>query len=255
MLRASFESVLRVLVVAEMRRAELGTSAASSVHRHGLPFEEVKMRMQPPRQNSLESDEELPRLGKPIGLLYTWWIGDSLPDLPPLANFTTEATDNCDLLVELAQLDIEEVVTRMQTGHRPYVARLAGRSVAYGWSAASEASIGEVGIRFTIPPANRYLWDFATLPAWRGRGVYPRLLQAILAAEAGATERFWIGHDLENIASARGIVKAGFRQVGMLYALVSGGTQLVPVGPVEQARAGAALLGVPLLENKAAIEA
>src|SRR5262249_35635739 len=49
---------------------------------------------------------------------------------------------------------------------------------------------------------------------WRGLGIYPRLLQAILAREAGEAQRFWIGHVRENRASGRGIVKAGFGTIG-----------------------------------------
>ncbi len=203
--------------------------------------------MQRLRQNDLGQGEELPPVGQPVGRFYTWWLGDPLPDLPRLPGFAADATHDYDLIAELAQLDIEEVVARVETGHRPYVAHLEGRAVAYGWSAARESAIGELGIRFTIPPANRYLWDFATLPPWRGRGLYPRLLQAILIAEAVDAEYFWIGHDLENITSGRGIIKAGFRQVGMVYVLASGDIRFVPVGSAERARAGAALLRISLL--------
>ncbi len=148
-------------------------------------------------------------------VFYRWGRRDPRPALPPLPGFSAGVTDDARLVAELAQLDLAEVLARMQTGHRPYVARIAGVPVAYGWSATRQATIGEVGLRFAIPVGNRYLWDFATLRAWRGRGVYPQLLQAIVAHEAGA-ERFWIGHVPANLASARGIVKAGFRSVGVI---------------------------------------
>jgi hypothetical protein len=76
-----------------------------------------------------------------------------------------------------------------------------GESVAYGWVADAGAAIGELDVAFRLEANDRYLWDFVTLPAWRGRGVYPHLLQAILRAEEGG--RFWIINAPENVASAR----------------------------------------------------
>ncbi|MBC8075410.1 MAG: hypothetical protein H7Y32_04990, partial [Chloroflexales bacterium] len=84
----------------------------------------------------------------------------------------------------------------------------------------------------------------ATLPAWRGIGLYPRLLQAILAAESDTAARFWIAYLPENHASARGITKAGFRSVG---AVVGTDGQLRLHAGSDGARGihGAALLGLP----------
>jgi glycosyltransferase involved in cell wall biosynthesis len=86
-----------------------------------------------------------------------------------------------------------------------------------------KASIGELGLEFAIPAGNRYLWDFATLPAWRGIRIYPRLLHVIVNRESIEAERFWIGHVDGNSASGRGIVKAGYaeavRQLGENAAL------------------------------------
>jgi GNAT superfamily N-acetyltransferase len=79
------------------------------------------------------------------------------------------------------------------------------------------------------------LWDFATLPAWRGRGIYPRLLQAVLAAEQGVAQRFWIGHTAENAASQHGIVKAGFQLVEALVMLPQGALAILPFGPRSRA--------------------
>jgi hypothetical protein len=86
--------------------------------------------------------------------------------------------------------------------------------VAYGWVAAGEASIGELTISFGMAAQDRYLWDFQTLPQWRGLRIYPRLLQGIMRHAALEDGRFWIINAPENVASAKGIGKAGFRVVG-----------------------------------------
>jgi GNAT superfamily N-acetyltransferase len=184
--------------------------------------------------------------------LATWWSGDPLPTLPPLPTFRAAVTTDIPLLARLAALDPAEVAARIAENHRPYLARLSEKPVAYGWVAGAGATIGELGVAFTLPRGDRYLWDFATLPDWRGRGIYPHLLHGIIAAESamGAT-RLWIIHAPENPASARGIVKAGFAPVGDLSFRATGGAGFRPFADPLRAGVGAALLGVPLLGEDA----
>src|SRR5205823_5619043 len=56
-----------------------------------------------------------------------------------------------------------------------------------------------------------------------------------------------LGHEPNTTASARGILKAGLGRVGDVYLRPAGRLELVPVGPIERARAGAAVLGAALL--------
>ena len=181
-----------------------------------------------------------------VGPWYAWWPGDPLPALPPLPGFAAAPADDDRALAALAGVGVEEVAKRRRAGHRPYVAHLGGEPVAHGWSTGGAVEIGELGLAFTLPPGERYLWGFATEERWRGRGLYPRLLQAILRHEGLDDVRYWIGHTPENAASARGILKAGFRRVGDVYRQPGGRFLLVPTGPLERARLGAALLGAEL---------
>jgi GNAT superfamily N-acetyltransferase len=181
--------------------------------------------------------------------LLTWWRGDLLPALPELHGFHAAPSDDAELLAALVGVELNEIRRRLTSHHRPYVAYLGNDPVAYGWVALEGADIGELGVEFTLPAGNRYLWDFKTLPAWRGRGIYPRLLQAILRAEEHDAGRFWIIHAPENGASQSGIEKAGFRAAGELSFRRVGGAGLVPGDLPDRARVGAALLGVPLIEK------
>ena len=142
-----------------------------------------------------------------------------------------------------------QVRQRLAAGHQPYLATIAEVPVGYGWVAQQEAEIGELGLRFTLPPTERYLWDFATLPAWQGYGVYPRLLQSILASQVLSVERVWILYAPENTPSGVGIHKAGLLDAGQLSFRSEGGVGLVPLGARDRAQAGAALLGVPIIEH------
>jgi GNAT superfamily N-acetyltransferase len=177
-------------------------------------------------------------------IFYSWWRADRSADLAPLPGLDVQIAENYQLLADLARLDLTEVLTRVRNRHRPYIARLDGAVVAYGWSAMRHASIGELGLEFAIPANNRYLWDFATLPAWRGLGIYPRLLHAIVRRESVEAARFWIGHVNGNYASQRGIVKAGFGLAGATEQRDGRALTFSATGSAARALACAELLGL-----------
>ena len=179
--------------------------------------------------------------------LATWWASDPLMDLTPLADFQVRlATDDAQLAT-VNQLSVVEVAQRRRAGHLPYVGYMDEMAVTYGWVATRQASIGELNLVFSIAAESRYLWDFATLAEWQGRGLYPRLLQAIVQAEQA--ERFWILHAPENLPSGAGMQKAGFQAVGQLSFQRDNTLGLIPFGNPDRARIGADLLGVALIED------
>ncbi len=181
--------------------------------------------------------------------LATWWRGDSVPPLSLLPGFRVEAARDTHLIAQINQLARHEVRQRMHTGHQPYIAYVEQVPVGYGWMATQEASIGELDVRFALPATDRYLWDFATLPEWQGYGIYPRLLQGILTQHVPTVERVWIIHAPENSPSGVGMTKAGLLPIGQLSFRSDGGVGLAPFDSLERAQAGAALLGIPLIES------
>lgn len=188
------------------------------------------------------------RGGEFVGPWYTWWCGDPLPALPVLPGFTAVVADDERTLAALARIDIATVAAWRRAGNQPYLAYLCGEPVGYGWTTGHRLEIGELGLSRVLPPGDRYLWGFATVERWRGRGVYRHLLQAIVHHEARGGTRFWIGHTPENRASATSIPRAGFHRVGDVYRLPTGQLVLAPVRPFERARIGAAVLGAALAE-------
>ncbi|HMQ31674.1 MAG TPA: hypothetical protein PKD53_13175, partial [Chloroflexaceae bacterium] len=107
--------------------------------------------------------------------------------------------------------------------------------VAYGGVATRRPGIEEVDIDSRLPDRRYALWDFSTLPAWRGRGVYPRLLQAILRREAPRADWFEISHELGNDASRRGILRAGFHLSNQIVLTEEGQVRLAPTGDLGRA--------------------
>lgn len=179
--------------------------------------------------------------------LAAYWRGDPLPTLASLPGFRAAQSDDVALMARLAALAPAEVQHRLDIGHRAYIGFIDDAPAAYGWIAGVDAEIGELGVSFVLPAGDRYLWDFRTLLDWRGRGIYPRLLQAIIASDREA-QRLWIIHAPENVSSCKGIARAGFVPVGELSFRADGDAGFIPYLGNARPRVGAALLGVPLLD-------
>jgi ribosomal protein S18 acetylase RimI-like enzyme len=135
---------------------------------------------------------------------------DPTPQIAPLPGLVVRREEDAAAMAALQGRAEEEMRGRLADGHRAYVAWRDGEPAAWGWVATRTAEIGELGSAFAIPRGERYLWNFVTLPAHRGLGIYPRLLEAIVRAESREAERFWIAYAPENHASGAGIRKAGF---------------------------------------------
>jgi GNAT superfamily N-acetyltransferase len=169
----------------------------------------------------------------------TWWRGDPLPAVPALPGFAARRETDRALIGRLTGLLGKTIDARLGSENELFVGLLDGEPAGYGWLAHRRGGIDELDFSFGLVRGDAYLWDFVTLPAFRGRGVYPHLLQAIVAL-APDVERFWIGYEAHNLASERGIVKAGFRVVGDLEVTggrVSGFVVAEPGPRAEAARA------------------
>ena len=137
----------------------------------------------------------------------------SIPELAPLAYFSARPSTNVSLLARLVQITEAEVQKRIHAGSIAYVAYIDQVPTGYGWVASKIGEVIEINIHFDLPPRNSYLWDFATLPDWRGEGIYPHLLQSIVRQESQNFDRHWILYAPFNLASRAGIHKAGFQSL------------------------------------------
>jgi hypothetical protein len=110
-----------------------------------------------------------------------------------------------------------DFIKRFENGRQCYTAWVEGQLAAYGWVSLEEEKIGELNLRIKLRPGEAYVWDCATLPALRQKHLYSALL-AYIVGELGAGRlcRAWIGADLENIASQKGIARVGFHHVADL---------------------------------------
>jgi len=160
------------------------------------------------------------------------------------AGFEARNVTDSQFMAQLQGRTAEEMAARFAAGHKAYVAFIGNEPAAWGWVATHSAEIGELGSRFSIGAGERYLWNFVTRAAFRGRGIYPCLIEAIIGAESAFADRFWIAYAPENHASRTGIVKAGFRTVADL-AFDSAGQPRIRALTDDGGRLAAALLGIP----------
>ena len=110
-----------------------------------------------------------------------------------------------------------ELLNRFASGRHCYTAWVGETLASYSWVSFEEEYIGELNLRIKLLPGEAYIWDCATTPAFRRNRLYSALLVYIIGElRAEGFSRAWIGADLDNTASQRGIARAGFHHVADL---------------------------------------
>lgn len=121
------------------------------------------------------------------------------------------------LAASTGSLTLTEITHRLKSGRQCYAAWVEGQVAAYGWVSFDHEEIGELNLRVRLVPGEAYIWDCATLPAFRGKLLYTALLVTILGElRAQGLCRAWIGADHDNIASQKGMARAGFHHIADL---------------------------------------
>ena len=169
---------------------------------------------------------------------------DPQPALAPLPGLRVSRADDLALLATLQRRERAALEARRAAGHHAYLAWVDDAPAAWGWVATRTADVGEVGATVRLPGGERYLWNFVTVATHRGRGVYPRLLDAIVRAESVEAAQCWVAYAPENHASGAGIRKAGFTTLAALSFDGAGRPavrELLPGGGAAASR----LLGLP----------
>jgi Acetyltransferase (GNAT) family len=153
----------------------------------------------------------------------TIWVLNMDQEMPALlpriqADFCRLTQDLAPILASsTGSITLNEITSRLESGRQCYAARVDGQIVAYGWVSFEHEDIGELNLRMKLVPGEAYIWDCATVPAFRGNLLYSALLVYILGnLRTQNICRAWIGADLDNIASQKGIARAGFHHVADL---------------------------------------
>ncbi len=151
----------------------------------------------------------------------TLWAFESGDDLPPTCPAQVEvkfeevgmaAVDELTLAMNLPTS--EPIQQRFQGHRRCFSLKIDSQIACYGWVTHGVEHVGELERHFNLPDDEAYIWDCATVPAWRGQRCYSALLSQILVRlHAEGVSRLWIGASRQNQPSIQGMVNAGFKQV------------------------------------------
>lgn len=116
----------------------------------------------------------------------------------------------------------------LRQGNRGYFAYRDGVVVHRSWCVVGPATVATWldYAPLKLPAAAAYIHYCATAPGCRGLGVYPEVLSYIVSSLAlEGIKDVYIATDVENVASQRGIVKAGFELVSKTRVTVKAGMQ------------------------------
>ncbi len=150
------------------------------------------------------------------GVLWGVELTDSPPRITPRIDATCKPArvDAAAALAGAMGVDHETVRQRLSAGKRCFAAWFQEAVVAYGWVSRGSEYIGEQEREIKLKADEAYIWDCATLPAYRGQHLYSALLSYILQElREESVERVWIGTSVSNHASLRGFANAGFSPV------------------------------------------
>ena len=85
--------------------------------------------------------------------------------------------------------------------------------VSYCWVTRKPVEIGEIGCAINPRPDEIYLYDAFTFAEYRGQNLYPAVMHRILShSQEAGLRRALIFVMSDNVASIRGVRKAGFRE-------------------------------------------
>lgn len=139
-------------------------------------------------------------------------------------------------LADIGWFDVKEGLDRLRRGDRCYTVSIDGRLAHYTWVQRSACHpITEAGLSVLVGRGTVWIYHCQTAEWARGQGVYPSTLERIVSdcfAEGDYTA--WIYTSKRNVASQKGITRAGFNLVTTLHAFRMG-SQFFPLGGRENA--------------------
>lgn len=105
-------------------------------------------------------------------------------------------------------------------GTQSFVAVAGGAIAGFAWVGRYRLRIAEINYQYPLASDELFIYDCFVAPAFRGQGIYPAMIGAILEESRGAgLKRALIAVTSVNRASIRGILKAGFTEFNRIVYL------------------------------------
>jgi hypothetical protein len=124
-------------------------------------------------------------------------------------------------LCDIGPFDVGDGLQRLRRGDRCYTVSLDGRLAHYSWvQHTGSHPITEAGVSQPVGPDEFWIFHCRTAGWAKGRRLFPATLERIVSDHfAEGYKTAWIYTSCENIASQKGILRAGFAHVATLRSL------------------------------------
>jgi CelD/BcsL family acetyltransferase involved in cellulose biosynthesis/GNAT superfamily N-acetyltransferase len=146
------------------------------------------------------------------GRLYACDLPVPWPRARPGTTFALLGPSSFAELAAGGRYELPWIVQRYAEGTRCYGVHIDGALAVYGWEVSGRTvAVPELGGRLELTDEEVYITDCYTMPAFRGRGLYQFLLEAMLASagDRGKTRGYGTAEE-GNAPSSKGQEKAGF---------------------------------------------
>ena len=136
------------------------------------------------------------------------------PDLGPLLVERATPDDARAFAQDIGTYDADAFRVRLSAENLCFLGIEDGRVLHSSWCSRGATWTEELGTYLAPPAHDAYVYESQTVPAARGRGIYPLVLGAIASdLHQEGVGQLWIGVESTNEASVRAIRKAGFLDV------------------------------------------
>lgn len=145
--------------------------------------------------------------------LYAFRLADPVDIVEPQAkvDFQIIRADSTEVSDLYRYTNAEVVKWRLSQGGLCWMARAEEETISYVWASSKQERVEELFNTIELKEGEVYLYDAFTMPEWRGKALYPAILSRQLQHfKQQGFRRALIFTVEENIASRRGITRAGF---------------------------------------------
>jgi CelD/BcsL family acetyltransferase involved in cellulose biosynthesis len=155
------------------------------------------------------------RLAPPSLLMYEAAAMGKPHELQPELSFRRGTAADVFAVVDMIDpirkpVRIIQMLDRLENGDELIIGSYKGELAFAGWlTRGPTADLPEVGCRIALDADSVYIYDCYTSSLHRGLGIYPAALKTVLG-QLRSGERALIGCMSGNVASRKGVVRAGF---------------------------------------------
>ena len=117
-------------------------------------------------------------------------------------------------MLKIMYVSEHDLMRRFERNERCFAVLDGDNIVSYFWAQFGEKDFSELQLKFKLSPNQCWMYNAITSKQYRGRGLYPNLIRHMSETlKKDGIEKSFIDVDPKNMASIRGLQKAGCGQI------------------------------------------